>query len=157
MGSLFFNFSQKIFLLLRRVSKGAKRAVEKSRRLLFDAYQEQWGEICWGVSRGLLLDVHSQKINFDGTGDGAENGHAYKCKNRVSIDQGIGNYHQPGVKFGYVVKVTHDKVTYVREETMFLTEPIIKDDWNGFVLHVRPYIGEVVGCFSPPTPGPFCG
>ncbi len=68
----------------------------------------------------------------------------------MSIDQGIGNYHQSGVKFGYVVKVTHDKVTYVREETMFLTEPIIEDDWNGFVLHVRPCIGEVVGCFSPP-------
>ena len=103
-----------------------------------------------GVSKGLLLNVHRRRLNFDGNGDGAENGHAYKCKNRVSIDQGIGNYHQPGVKFGYVVKVTHDKVTYVHEETMFLMEPIIEDDWNGFVLHVHPYIGEVVGCFSPP-------
>jgi hypothetical protein len=56
------------------------------------------------------------------------------------------------VKFGYVVKVTHYKVTYVREETMFLTEPIIEDDWNGFVLHAHPYIGDVVGCFSPPLP-----
>ena len=103
------------------------------------------------------MGVHCQRFNFDGGFDGAENGHGYKCKNRVSIDQGIGNYHQPGVKFGCVVKVTHYKVTYVCEETMFLMEPIIEDDWNGFVLHVRPYIGEVVGCFSPPTPGPFCG
>ena len=82
--------------------------------------------------------------------DGAKNGDAYKCKNRVRIDQGIGNYHQPGVKFGYAIKVTYYKV---REETMFLTEPIIKDDWNGFVLHVRPYIGEVMEVFFPQPQG----
>ncbi len=57
--------------------------------------------------------------------DGARNGAGYKCKNRVRIDQGKGNYHQPGVKFGYVVKVTYYKV---HEETTFLTEPIIEDD-----------------------------
>ncbi len=149
MGSLFFNFSQIFFLLLRRVSKGAKRAVENSRGLLFDAYQEQRGEICWGVSRGLLLDVHSQKLNIDGTGDGAENGHAYKCKNRVSIAHCIGNSHQLSLKFGYVVKVTHYKMTYIREETMFLMEPIIKEAWDESVAHVRPYIREVVEAFSP--------
>jgi len=33
---------------------------------------------------------------------------------------------------------------------MFLTEPIIEDAWNESVAHVRPYIGEVVECFSPP-------
>ena len=95
------------------------------------------------------MGVHRQRFNFDRNGDGAENGHAYKCKNRVSIDQGIGYYHQPGVKFGYVVKVTNNKVTYICEETMLLTEPIIKEDWNGFARHVRHYIGEVVESFSP--------
>ena len=52
-----------------------------------------------------------------------------------------------------MVKVTYYKVTYVHEETMFLTEPIIKDDWNRFVLHVRPYIGEVVELFFPQPRG----
>ena len=33
---------------------------------------------------------------------------------------------------------------------MFLTEPIIEEEWNGFARHVRPYIGEVVESFSPP-------
>ena len=60
---IFQFLTNKVFLLLRRVSK-AKRAVENSRGLLFDAYQERLGEICWGVSRGLLLDVHRQKIKF---------------------------------------------------------------------------------------------
>ena len=96
------------------------------------------------------MGVHRQRFNFDRNGDGAENGHAYKCKKRVSIDQGIGKYHQPGVKFGYVVKVTHYKGTYVCEKTMFLTEPIIEEDWNGFARHVCPYIGEVVESFSLP-------
>jgi len=35
-----FQFLKDFFLLLRRVSKGSKRAVKNSRRLLFDAYQE---------------------------------------------------------------------------------------------------------------------
>ena len=134
---------------LRRVSKGTKCAVENSRGLLFGAYQERQGEICWGVSRGLLLDVHRRRLNFDGNGDGAENGHAYKCKNRASIAHWIGNSHQLGLKFGYVVKVTHYKMTYVCEETMFLMEPIIKEAWNESVAHVRPYIREVVEAFSP--------
>jgi hypothetical protein len=90
------------------------------------------------------------KIYFDGNGDGAVKRHEYKCKNRVSIAHWIGNYHQPGVKLGFVVKVTHYTVTYVCEEPMLLTEPIIEDAWNESVGHVRPYIGEVVGCFSPP-------
>ena len=111
MNSVYFSISQRFFLLLRRVSKGVKRAVENSRGLLFDAYQERLGEICGEVPRGLLLGVHHQRFNFDRNGDRAENGHTYKCKKRVSIDQGIGKYHQPGVKFGYVVKVTHYKVT----------------------------------------------
>ena len=127
-------------MLLRRVSKG-KRAVENSRGLLFDAYQEQLGEICWGVSRGLLLGVHRQRFNFDGNGDGAVNGHEYKHKNRVSIAHWIENSHQLGLKFGYVVKITHYTVTSVYEETMFLTEPIIQDASNESVAHVRPYIG----------------
>jgi len=96
------------------------------------------------------LGVHRQRFNFDGNGDGAVNGHEYKHKNRVSIAHWIGNSHQLGLKFGYVVKVTHYTVTYVREETMFLTEPIIEDVWNESVAHVSPYIGEVVERFSPP-------
>ena len=67
----------------------------------------------------------------------------------MSIAHWIGNSHQLGLKFGYVVKVTHYQVTKVREETMFLTEPIIKEAWNESVAHVRPYIGEVVEAFSP--------
>jgi hypothetical protein len=88
--SVYFSISHNFFLLLRRVSKGVKRAVENSRGLLFDAYQERLGEICGEVPRGLLLGVHRQRFNFDGGFDGAENGHGYKCKNRVSIDQGMG-------------------------------------------------------------------
>ena len=56
--------TKNFFLLLRRVSKGAKCTAENSRGLLFGAYQERLGEICWGVSRGLLLDVHRQKLKF---------------------------------------------------------------------------------------------
>jgi hypothetical protein len=137
---IFQFLTNKVFLLLQRVSK-AKRAIENSRGLLFDAYQEQLGEICWGVSRGLLLGVYRQRFNFDGNGDGAVNGHEYKHKNRVSIAHWIENSHQLGLKFGYVVKITHNTVTSVYEETMFLTEPIIQDASNESVAHVRPYIG----------------
>jgi len=88
------------------------------------------------------LGVHRQRFNFDGNGNGAVNGHEYKCKNRrVSIAHWIENSHQLGLKFGYVVKVIQYTVTYVYEETMFLTEPIIQDAWNKSVAHVRPYIG----------------
>jgi len=40
-------------------------------------------------------------------------------------------------------------VPYVHEETMFLAEPVITEAMNASVLHVRPYIGEVVEHFSP--------
>jgi len=42
---IFQFLTKKVFLLLQRVSK-AKCAVENSRGLLFDAYQERLGEIC---------------------------------------------------------------------------------------------------------------
>ncbi len=71
----------------------------------------------------------------------------YKCKNWVSIDLGLGNNIRTN---GYVVQVTPNNVTYVHEETMFLADPIIKSAMNTLVLHVHPYIGEVVECFSPP-------
>ena len=41
-------------------------------------------------------------------------------------------------------------MTYVREETMFLAEPVIESTIVALVLHMHPYIGEVVECFSPP-------
>ncbi len=65
----------------------------------------------------------------------------------MSIDLELGDNSQTN---GYVVQVTADNVTYVHEDTMFLAEPVIKAAMNTSVLHVRPYIGEVVECFSPP-------
>ena len=77
------------------------------------------------------------------------NWHGYKCKNRVSIDLGIGNNIRNNIRtIGCVVQ--YYKVTYICEETMFLVEPIIEAEWNGIVLHVHPYIGEVVEHFSSP-------
>jgi hypothetical protein len=42
---IFQFLTKKNLMLLRRVSKGTKRAVKNSRGLLFDAYQERLGEI----------------------------------------------------------------------------------------------------------------
>ena len=124
-------------MLFRRVSMSAKSAVNNSRGLLFDAYQERLGELCeiisrtprWGRDRGLPGNLLS-----------------YKCKNRVSIDLELGDNSRIN---GYVVQVTNDIVKYVHEETMFLAEPVIEEAMNESLLHVRPYIGEVVECFSP--------
>jgi hypothetical protein len=43
--------TKKNFMLFRRVSGSAKNAVDNSRGLLFDAYQERLGELCADVSR----------------------------------------------------------------------------------------------------------
>jgi hypothetical protein len=50
---------------------------------------------------------------------------------------------------GYVVLVSNSSVTYVREETMFLAAPIFGDADNSHLMHVCPYIREVVERFSP--------
>ena len=128
-------------MLFWRVSRSAKSAVDNARGLLFDAYQEWLGELCKEIS---------QRSRW-GRDQGVPGNHQnYKCENRVSIDLELGDNSQTN---GYVVQVTADNVTYVREDTMFLAEPVIKAAMNTSVLHVRPYIGEVVECFSPPTPG----
>ena len=53
-----------------------------------------------------------------------KNGRSYKCKNRVSIDLGRGDNNWIT---GYVVQVTERFVTYFREDTMFVAEPIIAE------------------------------
>ena len=149
---IFQFLTKKNFMLLRRVSKGTKRAVENAKGLLFDAYQERLGEVCQGVATCLFLDENRRNFNYwDGCGGGAVNGHKYKLKNRVSIAYWPNpNSRQLGLRIGYVVKVTKCRVTYVREETMFLTDPIIEYAHNISVAHVRPYIGEVGEQFTPP-------
>ncbi len=134
---IFQFLTKKNFMLFRRVSRSAKNAVNNSRGLLFDAYQERLGELCeevsrrpiWGRDRGLPGNIQN-----------------YKCKNRVSIDLELGDNSRSN---GYVVQVTAYNVAHVREETMFLAEPVIEEAKNASVLHVRPYIGEVVEHFSP--------
>ena len=123
-------------MLFGRVSRSAKDAVDNSRGLLFDAYQERLSELCeietrnrWGRDRGLPGNML-----------------CYKCKNRVSIDLGLGDNSRTN---GYVVQVTNHNVKYVREETIFLGKPVIEEARNASLLHVRPYIGEVVERFPP--------
>jgi hypothetical protein len=124
-------------MLFRRVSRSAKNAVDNSRGLIFDAYEERLGELCeivsrmprWGQDRGLPGNLLS-----------------YKCKNRVSIDLELGDNSRIN---GYVVQVTNNSMKYVRDETMFLAEPVIEEAMNESLLHVCPYIGEVVERFPP--------
>ena len=70
---IFQFLSKKNFMLFWRVYRSAKSAVNNSRGLLFNAYQERLGKLCeeisqrprWGLDRGL-------PGNFQN----------YKCKNR---------------------------------------------------------------------------
>jgi hypothetical protein len=48
---IFQFLTKKNFMLFRRVSRSAKNAVDNSRGLLFDAYQERLGELCEIVDR----------------------------------------------------------------------------------------------------------
>ena len=90
---IFQFLSKKNFMLFRRVSRSAKRAVDNSKGLLFDAYQERLDELCevvksrlrWGRDRGPPGSWAS-----------------YKCKNRVSNDREGEN----GRINGYVVLVS---------------------------------------------------
>ncbi len=100
---------KKNFMLFQRVSKSAKSAVDNSRGLLYDAYQERLGELReevprWGQDwgEGLPRSWHGYKC---------------KCKNRVSIDLGLGDNSRIT---GYVVQVADRFVTYVREETILI-------------------------------------
>ena len=137
---IFHFLTKKIFLLFQRVSRSAKNAVDNSRGLLFDAYQERLGELCkevsrrpiWGRDQGLPGNIQN-----------------YNCKIRVSIGLELGDNIRSN---GYVVQVTayNYNVTNIREETMFLVEPIIEEAMNASVLYVCPYTGEVVEHFSPP-------
>ncbi len=64
----------------------------------------------------------------------------------TSVDLGLGDNSRINV---YVVQVSNNIVKYVREETMFLAEPVIEEAMNESLMHVRPYIGEVVERFYP--------
>ena len=105
-------------MLFWRVSKSAKSTVNNSRGLLFDAYQERLGEICNELPR--LCGEHV--FRWGQYQDEEKNGRSYKCKDRVSIDLGRGDNSRIT---GYVVQVAERFVTYIREDTMFLAEPII--------------------------------
>ena len=138
--NIFQFLTKKNFMLFRRVSRSAQAAVDNSRGLLFDAYQERLSELCeietrnrWGRQRGPLGNMR-----------------CYRCKTRVSIDLGLGDNSRIN---GYVVQATSHEVKYVREETIFFGEPVIEEAGNALLLHVRPYIGEVVERFPPPTSG----
>ena len=129
-------------MLFWRVSKSAKSTVNNSRGLLFDAYQERLGEICNELPR--LCGEHV--FRWGQYRDEEKNGRSYKCKDRVSIDLGRGDNSRIT---GYVVQVAERFVTYVHEDTLFWAAPVFDDANNFQLMHIRPYIGEVVECFDP--------
>ena len=106
---IFQFLSKKKFMLFRRVSKSAKSAVDNSRGLLFNTYQEHLGE--------LRKEVPRWGRDWGEGPPRSWHGYKCKCKNRVSIDLGL---EDNSWITEYVVQVANRFVTYVREETILI-------------------------------------
>jgi len=112
----------KELLRVAKVSMTVERVVRKCKALLFDAIHEQIDEFVDQNGR--------QQVNLYG----------FKKKNRVHVCGINGVWSN-----GYCMKVTPKCVYFVRSENIFERHPDIERVKNtGGVVHVRPYIGNVV-------------
>jgi len=112
----------KDLLRVAKVSKTVEWVVRKCKALLFDAIHERIDEFVNQNGR--------QQVNL----------HGFKKKNRVCICGINGVWIH-----GYCVRVTPKYVYFVRLKNIFERHPEIDRVKNtGGVVHVRPYIGNVV-------------
>jgi len=100
-------------------SKTIERVVKSCEALILDAILEQIDE---------FIDQNGRQVNE----------HGFKIKNCVCA------HGRDGI-IGYCVRVTPKYVYFVREENIFRKHPDIQRVKNELgVVHVRPYIGNVV-------------
>ena len=116
-------------LRVAEVSKTVERVVRKCKALLFDALHEQIDDFMGQNGRHAFVGQNGRQVNSRG----------FKKKNRVRVSRNGDRID------GYYVGVTSKYVYYIRSENIFDRHPDIKRVKSEYgVVHVRPYIGNVV-------------